>query len=69
MASGKVKWFNDAKAYGFLTPDDGGPDVFVHRKAIVAPHGRQVLAQGQQVEFDVGQGLKGIEAKNVRIIQ
>ena len=64
MATGKVKWFNDAKGFGFITPEEG-PDLFVHHTAIVAD-GFRSLAEGQQVEFDVIQGPKGLQATKVR---
>ena len=64
MASGKVKWFNDAKGYGFIT-QEGGEDVFVHFNAIQA-QGFKSLAEGDQVEFEVTRGPKGLQAANVR---
>jgi CspA family cold shock protein len=64
MATGKVKWFNDAKGFGFITREEG-PDLFVHHTAIVA-EGFRSLAVGQQVEFDVTEGPKGLQATNVR---
>ncbi len=67
MASGTVKWFNDAKGFGFITQDNGGPDVFCHHTAIVAD-GFRTLAEGQKVEFDVKKGPKGLQAENVRPI-
>jgi len=64
MATGQVKWFNDAKGFGFIVPESG-PDLFVHHTAIIAD-GFRSLAEGQQVEFDVTQGPKGLQATNVR---
>ena len=64
MATGTVKWFNDQKGYGFITPDEGGKDVFVHPSSI-AGEGFKTLAEGARVEFEVAQGQKGPEAKNV----
>jgi cold shock protein len=63
MAKGKVKWFNDAKGYGFIE-QDGGEDVFVHFSAIQMD-GFKTLAEGQAVEFEVLQGDKGLHAANV----
>ncbi len=67
MASGTVKWFNDAKGYGFITQDNGGDDVFCHHTAIVA-EGFRSLQEGQKVEFDVAKGPKGLQAANVRAV-
>jgi CspA family cold shock protein len=67
MASGTVKWFNDTKGFGFVTPDGGGKDVFVHQSAIQA-EGFRSLAEGDKVEFEVQQGPKGPQAANVRKI-
>jgi cold shock protein len=64
MATGTVKWFNDAKGFGFITRE-GGPDLFVHHSAIVAD-GFRSLSEGQQVEFDITEGPKGLQAQNVR---
>jgi len=65
MATGTVKWFNDAKGFGFLAQDDGGADVFCHHTAIVG-EGHRSLRDGQKVEFDVQKGPKGLQASNVR---
>lgn len=62
--NGKVKWFNEAKGYGFIEPDGGGRDVFVHYSAIQG-EGYKTLSEGQIVEFEVTQGEKGPQAANV----
>ncbi|MDX8407966.1 MAG: cold-shock protein [Mariprofundaceae bacterium] len=64
MATGSVKWFNDAKGFGFIAQDDGGDDVFVHFSAIQGD-GFKRLDEGQRVEFEVEDGQKGPQAKNV----
>ena len=65
MATGTVKWFNDSKGFGFITQEDGGPDVFVHHTGI-AGNGFKSLAENQKVEFNVQQGPKGLQASDVR---
>jgi CspA family cold shock protein len=62
-----VKWFNDAKGYGFIAQDDGGNDVFCHQSAIQS-EGFRTLKEGQKVEFEVKKGPKGLQAENVRPI-
>ena len=64
MATGTVKWFNDAKGYGFITPDEGGKDLFVHFSNI-AGDGFKSLAEGVKVEYEAREGTKGPEATNV----
>ena len=67
MAQGTVKWFNAEKGFGFIAPDGGAPDVFVHFSALTGS-GYRTLEDGQRVEFDVVQGPKGPQAANVRVI-
>ena len=67
MAQGTVKWFNPDKGFGFITPDEGGADVFVHFSAIQT-NGFRTLDENQRVEFDVTQGQKGLQADNVRAL-
>ena len=66
MASGTVKWFNDAKGFGFITPSDGSKDVFVHFSAVHGD-GFKSLAEGSKVEFETEVGPKGPQARNVRV--
>ena len=61
----KLKWFNDAKGYGFITPDDGGEDLFAHFSAIKMD-GFKTLKQGQRVTFDLNEGEKGKQADNIK---
>ncbi len=65
MVRGTVKWFNDSKGYGFISPEDGSADAFVHHSAIQG-EGFKTLSEGQTVEFEVSQGPKGPQATNVR---
>jgi len=66
MATGTVKWFNDAKGFGFITPDDGSADVFAHFSAIVSEGGFRSLAEGQKVSFETESGPKGPQATNIK---
>ena len=66
MATGTVKWFNDSKGYGFIEPDEGGKDLFVHHTAL-SGDGFKTLAEGAKVEFERVEGAKGPEAKNVAV--
>ena len=65
MTTGTVKWFNADKGYGFITPDDGGADVFAHFSAIQMS-GYRALEEGQKVEFEITQGQKGPQASDIR---
>ncbi len=66
-STGTVKWFNEAKGFGFITQDGGGADVFVHFRAI-AGDGFRTLAEGQKVSFDTEEGQKGLQAANVQAL-
>jgi CspA family cold shock protein len=66
MATGTVKWFNSEKGFGFISQDDGGPDVFVHFSAITGS-GYRNLEENQKVEFETTQGPKGLQASNVTL--
>ncbi|HSA31848.1 MAG TPA: cold-shock protein [Candidatus Omnitrophota bacterium] len=65
MARGKVKWFNDQKGFGFIAPEDGSKDCFVHHSEIQGD-GFKSLSEGQDVEFEIGEGPKGPQATSVR---
>jgi CspA family cold shock protein len=67
MALGTVKWFNDDKGYGFITPEDGGKDLFVHHSAIQS-EGFRSLAEGAKVSYEAEQGPKGPNAANVKLV-
>ncbi len=66
MATGTVKWFNDSKGFGFITPEGGGEDLFAHFSAIQS-QGFKTLAEGQRVSFDITTGPKGKQASNIQI--
>ena len=65
MATGTIKWFNDAKGFGFITPDGESSDVFVHYSNIIGQSGRRTLLEGERVEYEVFEGPKGLQALNV----
>ena len=67
MTQGTVKWFNDAKGFGFISLDDGSKDVFVHHSAVTG-EGFKTLSEGQRVEFEVVQGAKGPAAERVQTV-
>jgi CspA family cold shock protein len=67
MATGTVKWFNADKGYGFITPDDGGDDLFVHHSAITG-EGYKTLAENAKVEYERGEGPKGPQATSVTVV-
>ena len=64
MSSGTVKWFNESKGYGFITPSDGSPDIFVHY-SVIQGDGFKTLKEGQNVEFEAQDGPKGLQATKV----
>jgi len=66
--TGTVKWFNEDKGYGFITPDGGGKDLFAHFREIQSDTGFKTLAENQRVQFDVTQGAKGPQASSIRTI-
>lgn len=67
MSTGIVKWFNDAKGFGFITPDEGGADVFIHFSAI-AMEGYKTLKQGSRVSYELEKGPKGLHANNIVLV-
>jgi len=67
MADGTVKWFDAAKGFGFITPNDGSPDVFAHYSSIEGSGYRELL-EGQNVSYEAEQGPKGLQAKSVRVV-
>ena len=69
MTTGTVKWFNDAKGFGFITPDDRSVDVFVHYSNIVGQSGRRTLMEGERVEYEAIDGPKGPQATDVALAE
>ena len=67
MRIGTVKWFDEAKGFGFIAPEDGSSDVFVHY-SVIEGKGFRTLAENQKVEFEVKQGQKGLQAANIRVL-
>ncbi|EPC02289.1 cold-shock protein [Litchfieldella anticariensis FP35 = DSM 16096] len=67
MATGTVKWFNDSKGYGFISPDDKGDDLFAHFSEIQSD-GFKTLQDGQKVSYEVSQGKKGLQASNIKVV-
>ena len=67
IETGIVKWFDDGKGYGFITPDGGGKDLFAHFKEIASTGGFRSLQEGQRVQFEVKQGMKGLKAANIKL--
>ncbi len=67
MVTGTVKWFNDAKGFGFITPDDGSDELFAHYSAI-SMGGFKTLKEGQKIKFEVAQGPKGRQAWNIQVV-
>jgi len=67
IETGIVKWFNDDKGFGFITPDGGGKDLFAHFKEIASTGGFRSLQEGQRVQFEVKQGMKGPQAANIKL--
>lgn len=68
MSTGSVKWFNDAKGFGFIAPDDGGKDLFAHFSEIRGDGGHKTLQESQKVSFDITDGSKGKQASNIRVL-
>lgn len=68
IQTGTVKWFNDSKGFGFIAPSDGGKDLFAHQSEIRNDGGFRTLAEGAQVQFEVKNGPKGLQAANIRTV-
>jgi len=68
MATGKIKWFSNEKGFGFITPDNGGDDVFAHFTAIQSNGGFRTLTENQPVRYDLTQGQKGLQASNIETL-
>jgi cold shock protein len=68
MATGRIKWFSNEKGFGFITPDNGGEDVFAHFSAIQSSGGYKTLTENQAVRYDITHGLKGLQASNIETL-
>jgi CspA family cold shock protein len=68
MAAGKVKWFDGKKGFGFIVPDDGSADIFVHFSSIKSENEFKTLKEGMSVQFDITEGKKGLQAQNVVVV-
>lgn len=68
MATGKVKWFDGKKGFGFIVPEDGSPDIFVHYSSINSNNEFKTLKEGMSVQFDIMEGKKGLQAQNVVVV-
>ena len=68
MATGKVKWFDGKKGFGFIVPEDGTADIFVHYSSVKSETDQKALKEGMSVQFDIAEGKKGLQAQNVVVV-